>query len=198
MLPHLTTFFNHVLLTGLAFSDWKLSLIIPVPIKGDLSVPDNYRGIALMSIIAKLYNRCLLNRIKSSLDPLLRNSQNGFRSNRSTTQHILALKRLVEEAQTKQNTNFIAVFIDFSKAFDSVFWTSLEAILLAYGVPRLLVTAILALYNGAQAQVLSQFGLSEELINLQIGVLQGDTLAPYLFIIVIDYIPRKALIDLKN
>ena len=41
-------------------------------------------------------------------------------------------------------------------------------------------------------------GLSEELINLQIGVLQGDTLAPYLFIIVIDYILRKALIDLKN
>jgi len=72
-----------------------------------------------MSIIAKLYNRILLNRIKISLDPYLRYNQNGFRANRSTTQHILSLKRIIEECQTKQDFNLIAVFIDFQKAFDS-------------------------------------------------------------------------------
>ena len=198
LVPNLCTFFNYVLTSGIAFSDWKLSLIIPVPKKGDLSIPDNYRGIALMSIVAKLYNRCLLNRLKISLDPLLRTSQNGFRTNRSTTQHILALKRIIEESQTHKDTNLIAVFIDFSKAFDSVFWSQLEAILIAYSVPPLLVNAIMALYKGAQAQVSTQYGPSEELINLKVGVLQGDTLAPYLFIIVIDYILRKALNDLEN
>jgi len=53
----------------------------------------------------------------------------------------------------------------------------------------------MSLYNGAQAKVSTQFGMSTESIDLSVGVLQGDTLAPYLFIIMIDYIMRIALKD---
>jgi exonuclease III len=191
----LLPFFNHALTNGVAFSDWQISLIVPVPKSGDLSNPTNYRGIALMSIIAKLYNRILLNRIKATLDKYLRFNQNGFRSNRSTAQHILALHRLLEGSLTRANQDLIAIFIDFSKAFDSVKWTYIEAILAAYAVPPLLINAIMALYRGASATVSTQFGLSPESIDLSVGVLQGDTLAPYLFIIVIDYVMRTALDD---
>ena len=42
---------------------WHQSQIIPMPKKGDLSLVTNYRGISLMSIAAKLYNKMILNRI---------------------------------------------------------------------------------------------------------------------------------------
>ena len=71
-------------------------------------------------------------------------------------------------------------------------------ILLAYNIPKCLVVAIMSLYKGAQVKVSTQFRLSDEPIDLSVGVLQGDTLAPYLFIIVIDYIMRNALKDKKH
>ena len=61
------------------------STIIPLPKKGDLSLPSNYRGITLSALAAKLYNTMLLNRISPHLDPILRRNQNGFRKGRSTT-----------------------------------------------------------------------------------------------------------------
>ena len=62
---------------------WVTNVIIPLPKKGDLSLMTNYRGISLMSIAAKVYNKILLNRIRPHLDPLLRKNQAGFRPGRS-------------------------------------------------------------------------------------------------------------------
>ena len=58
---------------------WNISNIVPVPTSGDLTKADNYRGISLTSIMAKNYNRMILNRILTVLDPILRYNQNGFR-----------------------------------------------------------------------------------------------------------------------
>ena len=80
---------------------WKLSNIVPVPKKGDLTKTDNYRRISLTSIVNKPLNRMLLNRIKPSLEEVLRDNQNGFRPGRSTTSHILALRRIIEGAKPK-------------------------------------------------------------------------------------------------
>ena len=91
----------------------------------------------------------------------------------------------------ENNFRFVCTFIDFCKAFDSVKWNYIEAILFAYNVPVILVNAIMALYKGASAEVVTSDGTSDE-IKLSVGVLQGDTLAPYLFDIVIDYVLRNA------
>ena len=72
-------FCNNALCDGNIPDQWKLSNIIPVPKKGDLTKTDNYRGISLTSIVSKTLNRMLLNRIKPSLEEILRNNQNGFR-----------------------------------------------------------------------------------------------------------------------
>lgn len=48
---------------------WSKSITIPLPKKGDLSVTQNYRGIVLTPIAAKIYNRMLLNRIRPHMDP---------------------------------------------------------------------------------------------------------------------------------
>ena len=56
----------------------------------------NYRSISLSSLVAKTYNRMIMNRIRPYLDFHLGKNQNGFRSGRTTTRQILALRRLIE------------------------------------------------------------------------------------------------------
>ena len=98
---------------------WSDINLIPIPKCGDLGNTTNYRGIALSSVVAKLVNRMLLNRIQPKLDPLLRSNQNGFCPRRSTTAHILALRRIIEGVK-RNNLKAVFLFVDFNKAFDSI------------------------------------------------------------------------------
>lgn len=186
-------FCNDALTKGEIPDQWKLSNIIPVPKKGDLTKTDNYRGISLTSIVCKTLNRMVLNRIKPRLEEVLRDNQNGFRPGRSTTSHILALRRIIEGAKAK-NLKATMVFIDFKKAFDSVHRGLLMKILRSYGIPDTIVRLIDNVYTGTVAKVLTAEGCTE-VFDILAGVLQGDTLAPYLFIIVIDYIMTVAIDD---
>ena len=86
------------------------------------------------------------------------------------------------------------LFVDFSKAFDSVHRLKMMKILKAYGIPGQLIEAIAKLYMDTRARILSPDG-ETEFFKILAGVLQGDTLAPYLFIIVIDYIMRLTIED---
>ena len=182
---------NRLLLNGEKPQQWSTSNIIPIPKKGDLSKASNYRGISLSSVSAKLINRMILNRIQPVLDPHLRQNQNGFRPGRSTAAHILALRRLIEGVKHK-NLSASITFIDFKKAFDSIHRGKMFKILKAYGIPNELVSAIAKIYDDVKARIVTPDG-ETELIEILAGVLQGDTLAPYLFIIVLDYAMRDAV-----
>ena len=67
--------------------EWGLSGITPIPKKGNLTITDNYRGVSLTRVASKIYNRCLLNRVRPVIDKVLWPNQNGFRKGRSTTSH---------------------------------------------------------------------------------------------------------------
>jgi len=175
---------------------WSIGNLIPLSKSGDLIEYSNYRGIMLSSVASKLTNKMILNRIQSEIDDHLRPNQNGFRPGRSTTAHTLALRRLIEGVKSN-NLQAIITFIDFRKAFDSIHRGKMMKILHAYGVPEELVKAINKLYENTRASVLTPDG-ETDLFSIVAGVLQGDTLAPYLFAIVLDYAMRQAVGGKEN
>lgn len=148
-----------------------------------------------MPIAAKIYNKMILRRIVPVLDPLLRKNQNGFRKGRSTLSQILAIRRILEEMR-KLNKDAFLCFVDFKKAFDSISREKMFEILKLYGLPGKIISAIKALYVSTKAKVVSPDGDSDT-FDILAGVLQGDTLAPFLFIIVLDYVLRIS-VDLSN
>ena len=91
---------------------WTIYNIVQVPRSGDLTKTDNYRRIILTSVMAKTYNRMIINRIRPVLDPLLRPNQNGFRQKRST------VGRRILEGITNKKLPYVLIFIYFKKAFD--------------------------------------------------------------------------------
>ena len=144
-----------------------------------------------MAIAAKLYNKMLLNRLVPFVGPLLRKNQNGFRRGRTTLSQILCLRRLLEEAQAS-NRDLALVFVDFSKAFDSVDREKMFEILKLYGIPDKIISAIRVLYTDTSSTILTTDGETPP-FSINAGILQGDTLAPFLFIIVVDYVLRMSV-----
>ena len=170
--------------------------ILPFPKKGDLVLAKNYRGITFTSIAAKIYNALLRNRIEPKIDNILRKNQNGFRRNRSTTSQILTIRRILEGVQAK-NLQVTLLFVDFTKAFDSIHRGKMEQILLTYGLPKETVAAITILYRNTKVKVRSPYG-DTEYFDIIAGALQGDTVAPYLFSICLDYVVRTSIDKIRE
>ena len=73
----------------------------------------------------------------------------------------------------------------------------MEQILPAYGLPKETIAAIMMLYRNTKVKVRSPDG-DTDYFNIVAGVLQGDTLAPYLFIICLDYVLRTSIDKIKE
>ena len=112
-----------------------------------------------------------LNRIRSKIDKHLRSNPNGFWPGRSTTAHMLALRRLIDHEGVKShNLKAFLVFTDFKKAFDSVHEGRVLQILRAYDIPEKQIDAIGLLYQGTKARTLDG---ETDFFEIQAGVLQG-------------------------
>ena len=170
--------------------------ILSFPKKGDLGLAKNYRGITLTSIASKIYNARLRNCIEPKMDTILRKNQNGFRRNRSTTSQILTIRRILEGVRAK-NLQVTLLFVDFTKAFDSILKGEMEQILLAYGLTKETVAAIMILYRNTKVKVCSPDG-DTEYFDVVAGVLQGDTLVLYLLIIRLVYVIRTSIDTIKD
>ena len=137
-----------------------------------------------------------LNRISKHLESILRKNQNGLRKGRSTLPQILALRRITEEIKIANDKASI-VFVDFFQAFYSISKNAMLHILHLYGLPDKIIAGIKTMYDNPETLVLSPDGSTDSFFTTT-GILQGDTLAPYLFIIIVDYILCISLYLINN
>ncbi|CAH8523239.1 unnamed protein product [Schistosoma haematobium] len=176
--------------------DWKEGHLIKIPKKGDLSKCENYRGITLLSIPGKVFNRVLLNRMKDAVDAQLRDQQAGFRKDRSCTDQIATLRIIVEQS-VEWNSSLYINFIDYEKAFDSVDRRTLWKLLRHYGVPEKIVNIIRNSYDGLQCKVVHGGQLTDA-FQVRTGVRQGCLLSPFLFLLVVDWIMKTSTSEGKH
>lgn len=165
---------------------WALCSITPIHKGGDAEVPGNYRGIAVGSLLAKLYASIL----NSRLSPWTENhntrarGQAGFRSNHRTTDQLFVMRTLVEQAR-KEKRPLYTCFVDFQKAYDTVprdlLWSKLQRI----GIGDEFLRAVQALYADVPVCVQLTDGTSPSFPSL-LGVKQGCPLSPTLFGMYID------------
>ncbi|KAK3729227.1 hypothetical protein RRG08_016544 [Elysia crispata] len=134
-------------------TEWKEGYLIKLPKKGDLSSWSNYRGITLLSIPGKVFNRVLLNRMKDVVDPHLRDQQAGFRKGRSCADQIASL-RIILKQSLEWNSSLYINFVDYQKAFDSVNRKSLWRLLRLYEVPEKITNIIRNSYEGMTCTVI--------------------------------------------
>ena len=115
---------------------------------------------------------------------------------RSTTSQILTILESLR-AYGQKNLQVTFLFVDFTKAFDSIHRGKMEQILLAYSLPKETVAAITILYRNTKVKVRSPDG-DTEYFDIVAGVLQGDTLVPYLFILYLDYVLRTSINKIRE
>ena len=157
----------------------------------------NYRGISLLSVAGKILARVILNRLITNIsEENLREAQCGFRPNRSTTDMIFTVRQ-VQEKCIKQNMDFVAVFIDLTKAFDAVNREAFWVILSKLGCTITFVNLIRQFYNNTAGQVLSD-GEASEPISISNAVMQRCVLAPVFFNLFFTCALNHAIRDLEQ
>ncbi|XP_038077400.1 uncharacterized protein LOC119745248 [Patiria miniata] len=140
--------------------------------KGSKSDCGNFRGISLLSIAGKVLARIILNRLVTAIsEENLPEAQCGFRPGRSTIDMIFAVHQVQEKCK-EQNMDLYAVFIDLTKAFDTVNREALLIILGKFGCPRKFVSLIRLFYDNMTGLVLSG-GEASEKFEISNGVKQG-------------------------
>ena len=149
--------------------------------KGDIKCCDNHRGISLLCIAGKIYARILLNRLVAHLEVigLLPESQCGFVAGRSTIDPCFALRQLQEKCWFHSKDLFL-LFVDLTKAFDTVNRDGLWALLKKIGCPDHFVSIIRSFHDGMKITVKEGTDKAAPFI-VSSGTKQGCVLAPTLF-----------------
>lgn len=156
MMPIYISFFNLVLDTGIIPDPWLEGIIRPIYKRnGDPGQPENYRPITILSCFGKLFTAILNLRLNNFIkyNNILEENQAGFRSGYSTTDHIFALHALTEILKLKKHKLFCS-FIDFSKAFDSVWRVGLWIKLLSNSINGKVFRIIYNMYQNIKSCVM--------------------------------------------
>jgi hypothetical protein len=175
--------------------DWKKAIIIPIHKKKDKLLCENYRGVSLLCHTSKIYTQIILNRMRKRTEEILSEEQAGFRANRSTIDQIFTLRQLCEKHFEMRRDLFLG-YIDFRKAFDSVWRQGLWRVLRYMGYPEKIVRILENLYEGTFSAVRTNGELSEW-FETGVGVMQGCVLSPLLFNIFLELIICRSLADVE-
>ena len=196
--PFLAKYFNYLFDHGLFPEEWSVAILQPIHKKGNVNIPDNYRGISLLNICSKLYSFVLNKRIKKWVEDyeIVGEEQCGFRSKRSTTEQVFVMQALVQK-QLLRHRKLYACFIDFKKAFDSVNRKKLWNILHMNGMNGKMLNALKSMYNVVKSRVRVGADVTDDFFCPR-GLKQGEICSPILFSMFINELTKEIITQGKH
>ena len=168
---------------------WKVSSVVPVfKNVAEKSTAKNYRPVSLLSVVSKVFEKLVNNRIVDHLEKcgLFSDFQYGFRSSRSTANLLTVVSDRIARAFNRSGATR-AVALDISKAFDRVWHTGLLHKLKSYGISGQIFSLISSFLSNRQLRVVLDGKSSQE---------YPQYLGPAVFLLYINDLPDDVICDI--
>ena len=177
---------NLSIASGIVPDDMKIACVIPLFKAGDRAIFSNYRPVSILPCFSKFLERAMYNRLLAYLDKfkILYDNQYGFRKNHSTSLALIDLYDKISDAIDRKETS-VGIFLDLSKAFDTVNHEILFDKLEHYGIRGLPLQWIKSYFtNRTQFVQFNEHRSSPSAVCC--GVPQGSILGPLFFLLYIN------------
>ena len=178
----------HVILNNEKYPfQWRENLLKPIHKKGN--DPRNYWGIVISSCLSKLFAKILHNRIEKHVsdNSIMNENQTGFRKQYRTSDHILTLKSIIEKL-FKKGSYLFTCFVDFEKAFDTVWRDALFKKLEFMGIQGKILRILENMYSEVNYSIKLPYGFTDS-VSSSTGLKQGCVLSPLLFNLYVNDLP---------
>jgi hypothetical protein len=185
--PMVWDLFKEINATGVLPHSFKRGVLAMLPKAGDSPDPRNYRPIALLTVVSKIFTKIFAQRLKNILPRLVPEHQYGFVQGRRVNDAVAVVKEALRQSAKKDagpvDTTAMVVLLDFAKAYDTVDHRFLVAVLRKMGFGGRFCALMQELHRDLKV-CLKLNGRLSTWIHNWFGIRQGDPLAPLLFILI--------------
>ena len=174
--------------------DWKRSVFIPIPKKGNAKECSNYCTTVLISHTSRVMLKILQARLQHYMNRELPDVQAGFRKGRGTRDQIANIHWITKKARESSRKTSTSALLTTPKPFTAQITTNSGKFLKEVGIPDHLTCLLRNLHAGQETTVKTGHGTTDR-FQIQKGICQGCILCPCLFNFYAEYIMRNIVLD---
>lgn len=175
----ITTLFNKIINEEEPPREWKTANMTSIFKKGNREKCENYRGIAVLPTMARLYGKILKTKLEEDIEDKIGYEQAGFTAGKSCMDHIYTLQQVIDKKRAKNRSVHLA-FVDLRKAYDTIPRKRLWQAMMNLKIPKGLIKATKNLYKGNNIAIKVGKTLTTPFETSK-GLLQGCGTSPTLF-----------------